>query len=75
MSVIGRPRLYDGRLSDMSGDLVRVMGGVVRSKSASASHQYAEDHGYLVAQPKEKISCVIADNQVQNPNLRRRPVR
>ena len=27
----------------MSGEVLRVMGGVVRSKSASASHQYAED--------------------------------
>ena len=65
MSVIGQGRLYDGRLSDMSGDPVRVMGGVVRSKSASASHQYADDHCYCVAQPKEEISCVIADSQVK----------
>lgn len=55
MSVIGWCRLYDGRLSDMSGEPVRVMGGVVRSKSASASHQHAEDQCYLVGQPKEEM--------------------
>ena len=65
----------------MRGDPVRVMVRVVRSKSASASHQYAEDHCCLVAQPKrrkEEISCVIADSQVKYSNilhLRKRPVR